>query len=92
MRRPVPVERVLKHWVGPGLILLVYLLSASYVARIASSGGGKAAAAEDRKVIRVAHNVTDRRVQKAFRSLADAYEGLHPDVIIRVQSIPQRAL
>ena len=88
---PDRIERVLKHWVGPGLILVVYLLSAIYVARIVSSGGGREAVAEGRKVIHVAHNVTDTRVQNAFRSLADAYQRLHPDVVIRVQSIPQRA-
>ena len=54
MKLPDRIERILKHWVGPGLILVVYLLSASYVARIASSGGGKEAVAEGRKVIRVA--------------------------------------
>ena len=91
MKMPDPFERLLKHWVGPGLILLVYLFSATYVARVTFSEGGKAAVAEGRKVIRVAHNVTDTRVQNAFRSLADAYERLHPDVTIRVQSIPQRA-
>jgi raffinose/stachyose/melibiose transport system substrate-binding protein len=91
MKIPSRGAQVWKSWIGPILILLVYLASATYVARVNFSEGGDAAAPDGRKVIRVAHDLTDRRVQEAFQNVADAYERLHPDVRIRVQAIPQRA-
>ena len=39
MKLPDRIERILKHWIGPGLILVVYIYSAGYVARIAFPEG-----------------------------------------------------
>ncbi len=44
-----------------------------------------------RRIVRVAHSMSEPRTQAAFRELADEYEELHPGVRIRIQTIPPRA-
>lgn len=47
--------------------------------------------ADNRKIVRIAHNLTDNRINLALYKLAREYEWFHPDIRIVFQAIPERA-
>lgn len=67
----------------------IYLISVLHVAITAVNQGEVPTG--NRKIIRIAHSLNDRRIQQAFVSLAREYQKQHPEVEVRIQSIPFRA-
>jgi raffinose/stachyose/melibiose transport system substrate-binding protein len=46
---------------------------------------------DDKKIVRLAHSLSEEGINNALRDLAKEYEKNHPDVKIIIQSIPKRA-
>ena len=70
-------------------IIAVYILSMMHVARISLVEGESKT--EGTRIVRIAHSLNDERIHKAFQKLADEYKAIHPEVDIKIQSIPLRA-
>lgn len=83
------LERFWKQSLGIVAVVAAYLISGIHVANVAVSESERLS--DERRVIRIAHSLSDRRVIRAFRRIADDYERMHRDVKVSVQSIPQRA-
>ena len=83
------LKRFWKQSLGIVAVIAAYLISGIHVANVAVSESERLS--DERRVIRIAHSLSDRRVIRAFRRIADDYERMHPDVKVSVQSIPQRA-
>jgi ABC-type glycerol-3-phosphate transport system substrate-binding protein len=70
-------------------VAAVYLLSITHVMQTSVSDGEHSVT--EKRVIRIAHSLSDERVQEAFQALADKYKKIHPDTEVKIQSIPLRA-
>ena len=71
------------------ILLGLYLISVFHVGRhdLREKGIGSTVS----RVVRVAHNLSEENVNRAFRELAARYQELHPEVAVHIQSIPLRA-
>jgi raffinose/stachyose/melibiose transport system substrate-binding protein len=75
--------------------LALFILAGAFIASAIQVGlrhfTHTAEVREGKRIIRIAHSIADRKVQKAFASVVDEYESLNPNVRVIVQAIPQRA-
>ena len=83
------VARAWWRWGPFAGVAAVYLLSFAYVTRTSVTEGERPVVGK--RIVRIAHSLNDERVQVAFQRLADKYREIHPDVEVRIQSIPFRA-
>ena len=82
-------SRAWLRWGPLAGVFAVYLLSIAHVIRISVSEGEHSTV--EKRVVRIAHSLNDERVQVAFQALANKYKTIHPDIEVKIQSIPLRA-